>query len=679
MEWDRISRAARITVLIGICLVVLLLLLPAAFNVSTGAAPPEYLSSMRGWLWPAAIGLGLAAVGLVVWERVRGGETSNRSAAIDRVEMRIRALLGASLATQSRIKLALARQPRVSVRPEGEELDSDDLEAVVARLGRPLALIGEPGSGRTTLMLDLCVRLLKKARYDHEAPIPVVVDLAAWSAYDTRGPMEFTGWLQRELTRQYRISRSAATVWLRRRRLVIFVDGLDEVPDTDRTQAEHDIAPYASMVCSSRPVPEFVSVHVQPLTRGQVQEYIAAVSPRLDGLQTALEKDPAHWDTLTTPLMLNLVGLTYRDREADFPSDPVAGYVVERLAGQRAAGPTIRALKFLARLRRPDLAAPAKLPDRKSWIGLVPTRPLWLLFVRGVPAALAGAVGAVCVMVGLRLGLVPAVVGAVALSSLVVWVNQLPYVFRPPGRAHGVVVSLVGFTAGVVVGLLATVLGMWLATLAMQWPDVVGVSVVLVLTFVLAIGVVQGQAPLAWAFLITIGTGVAMFWTGPTLFTGLFVGLVVGLLGGLFCSAIGLVWGTVRVPQLERLVRLRPWWVQPAIPVAGLLGSSFGLLGFDDPLSPTLGLLIGLMITPIAARDYVWPFDLLSERAAELLARPLVVGELSLRRRSLLNLAEDRLLLSYVDGEYRFAHSVLRDHLAACDPVRLSGEVRRRS
>ncbi|GLZ29562.1 hypothetical protein Lesp02_17520 [Lentzea sp. NBRC 105346] len=678
MEWDRISRTARITVLVGICVVVLLLLLPAAIKMSTGAAAPEYLGSMRDWLWPAAVGLSFFAVGLLVWERVRGGETSSRSAALDRVESRVRARLHASLATQSRIKLALARQPRVSVRVAGEELDTDDLESVFNRIDQPIVLLGSPGSGRTTLMLDLCLRLIKRARYDPEAPVPVVVDLATWSAYDTRGPMEFGAWLQRELTRRYGISRSAGTIWLRRKRLVVLVDGLDEVTPADRAQCEYDLAPYTSVLCSSRPVAEFVPVYVQPLTRGQLQEYIAAVSPRLDGLQTALDKEPAHWDTLTTPLMLNLVALTYRDREADFPSDPVAGYIVERLAGQRAAGPTIRALKFLARLKRPDLAAPARLPHRRAWIGLVPTRPLWLLFVRGVPAALAGAVAAVSALVGLRFGVVPGAVCAVASCGLAAWVMPLPHVFRPPGRAHGVVVCFVGFLGGLVGGGLAVALGLWLAGLTVGWPPLVSLSVVLVVTFVLALGMVQGQAPLPWAFLITAIPGVAMIWTGPSVLTGLCVGLVVGIFGGVFCAAAGRVWDSVLPAQHARFVVTRPWWVQPLVPLFGL-ACLVGLPRLDGWLAPSLGLLAGLMITPTAARDYVWPFDSLAEFSAELLSRPLVVGELSLRRRALLHLASDRLLLSHVDGEYRFPHSVLRDHLASCDPIALSGEVRRRS
>jgi hypothetical protein len=49
-----------------------------------------------------------------------------------------------------------------------------------------------------------------------------------------------------------------------------------------------------------------------------------------------------------------------------------------------------------------------------------------------------------------------------------------------------------------------------------------------------------------------------------------------------------------------------------------------------------------------------------------------------LRRKALLAFANDRMLLLHVAGEYRFAHALLRDHIAACDPAELGAAVARR-
>ncbi|MEU5949015.1 hypothetical protein ABZ793_26125 [Micromonospora sp. NPDC047465] len=70
----------------------------------------------------------------------------------------------------------------------------------------------------------------------------------------------------------------------------------------------------------------------------------------------------------------------------------------------------------------------------------------------------------------------------------------------------------------------------------------------------------------------------------------------------------------------------------------------------------------------------------------ELLTSPLMLNIMALAygdrpdpwRRGYLRLAVDRSLLTKVDGEYRFIHLLIRDHLAGCDPDSLAAEVERR-
>ena len=676
MDPSGVTRAARLTALAALCLVTVVLLLPAAISVSTGGAAPEFLGEFGRWLWPAVGAMVLVAIGLALWERVRGHETSSRTAALSRVEARVKALLASSLAAQTQIKLGVLRQPRLSVRVEGEEISSSDVEAVCDRLGRTMVLVGPIGSGRSSLLRELCLVLVERARNDPEAPIPVVVDLATWRAYGPRKPTEFTAWLLREMNRRYGISRSAGTIWLRRGRVAVLIDGLDAVPRVDRALCESELAPFASVVCSTDPIENLPTVFVEPLSRGQVLEYIASVSPRLDGLESALT--PTIWDRLDSPLALNLLALTHLDKQVDtIGIDFVGSFVVERLSGQRAAGPTIRALKFLARLGRPDLGAPVHMPQRSAWLPLLPTRPLWLLFIRAVPAAYAGGVCAVAFITGLRLGLMPAVVFVVAASLLLVWVNKVPHVFHPPGRAHGILTAGLGFLAGVLMGLLVGLAGLWLGDIGTPWPYFVAYVFVVVASFFLALGFVPGDAPIPWSLLIAAAPGVLMIWTGPySVLAGMGVGFSAGVAGGVFAAAVGRVWQTVRPAQRQRMRLGRPWWVQPAIPVLGFVGV-LGGLGTPGSWGTALGVALGLLVTPTAARDYVWPFDALAELAGEGLTRPLSLGELSFRRKALLHLAQDRLLLTRVDGEYRFAHVVLRDHLASCDPTALVRATRR--
>jgi MFS family permease len=280
-------------------------------------------------------------------------------------------------------------------------------------------------------------------------------------------------------------------------------------------------------------------------------------------------------------------------------------------------------------------------------------------------------------MTSLRLGLWPALAFVVAASSLLVFVNKLPRVFHPPGRAHGIVTAALGFLAGVLAGLLVGLAGLWLGEVGTPWPYFVAYVFVVVASFFLALGFIPGDAPVPWALLIAVTPGVAMIWTGPyAVLAGMGVGFSAGVAGGIFAAAVGRVWRTVRPVQQQRMRPGRPWWIQPAVPLFGLIGLVGGI-GALGSWGTAVGVVLGLLVTPTAARDYVWPFDALAEVAAEGITRPLALGELSFRRKALLHLAQDRLLLTRVDGEYRFTHVALRDHLASCDPTALVRAIRR--
>ncbi len=45
-----------------------------------------------------------------------------------------------------------------------------------------LLILGEPGAGKTTTMLELARDLLEKAKADNTQPIPVLVSLSSWKA-----------------------------------------------------------------------------------------------------------------------------------------------------------------------------------------------------------------------------------------------------------------------------------------------------------------------------------------------------------------------------------------------------------------------------------------------------------------------------------------------------------------
>jgi eukaryotic-like serine/threonine-protein kinase len=92
-------------------------------------------------------------------------------------------------------------------------------------LGGGLLILGAPGSGKTTALLELARDLIDRAEADQAYPIPVVLNLSSWAL---RRPALYE-WLIEELHSRYRVPRSIGRQWLVKNELLPLLDGLDEV------------------------------------------------------------------------------------------------------------------------------------------------------------------------------------------------------------------------------------------------------------------------------------------------------------------------------------------------------------------------------------------------------------------------------------------------------------------
>lgn len=93
-----------------------------------------------------------------------------------------------------------------------------------------LLILGEPGSGKTTVLLDLARQLIVRAQDDLIQSIPVVFNLSSWAA--PRLPLK--EWLVNELRGRYRIPNRIAQNWIQNEKLTLLLDGLDEVHQVHR-------------------------------------------------------------------------------------------------------------------------------------------------------------------------------------------------------------------------------------------------------------------------------------------------------------------------------------------------------------------------------------------------------------------------------------------------------------
>ncbi|MEU4693804.1 hypothetical protein [Actinoplanes sp. NPDC023714] len=232
----------------------------------------------------------------------------------------------------------------------GEPLPIDaSIASIFERSGSSLLIAGPPGSGKTTVLLELCDALLRRAAKRPDEPVPVVLSLASWA----RRREAVETWVTDELVRSYLIPRDLADRMTAGGRLTLLLGGLDEVPPPHRTacvkainswRARNGLVPVA--VCSrTAELSELGArlrlddaVELLPPTDAQVEFYLRqlenAGTPTGE-LRTSLRTDEDMRELLRSPLMLHVVALAYHGRKADDLRRP--GTVTERRARLWAA------------------------------------------------------------------------------------------------------------------------------------------------------------------------------------------------------------------------------------------------------------------------------------------------------------------------------------------------------
>jgi signal peptidase I len=182
--------------------------------------------------------------------------------------------------------------------------------------------LGAPGAGKTTLLLTLASDLLIRAAQDPEHPIPVIFPLSSWA----RQQRPLAAWLVDALNEQYDVPRETGQAWVDADQVLPLLDGLDEVAAEHRAacveaantfRQEHGLLPL--VVCSrvtdyeglDRRLRLQGAIVVQPLTREQVDSYLAQIGQPVAAVREALHNDPTLWELLDTPLMLTVTTLAY--------------------------------------------------------------------------------------------------------------------------------------------------------------------------------------------------------------------------------------------------------------------------------------------------------------------------------------------------------------------------------
>ena len=263
-------------------------------------------------------------------------EQRNRRILLNHVENAwIKGVLDASLHSAALLDLGIKQDPEAVIKyPWAIKKESTDetLPAGTSMLeifdtigmGRSLLILGAPGSGKTTMLLELARQLIQCAREDVTQPIPMVFNLSSWTESKT-----LADWLAQELNNLYSVPRKTAPDWVKGNKLLLLLDGLDEVRQESRVKCVEAINEFRKQngltslaVCSrSQDYADLNAklsfegaIEVQPLTQKQITEFFNRFGDEMAGIKQVLKKDSALREMAETPLFLSIMIIAYRDR-----------------------------------------------------------------------------------------------------------------------------------------------------------------------------------------------------------------------------------------------------------------------------------------------------------------------------------------------------------------------------
>ena len=343
----------------------------------------------------------------------------------------------------------------------GDRKLADVLAAVPT--GR-LVVLGEPGTGKTMLMVGLVLDLLHPARRSSGGPVPVLATLASWDPanqdrHDLHGQdrHDLHGWLGATLIIAYpdlaavpppgSAGNNRFEALLEAGLILPVLDGLDEIPDEARptaiTRINSELKPGEQVVVTCRTeqyqaavspqdgqgaILRAAAVQLSTLPFGEVASYLRTdagpAEGRWDFLDTLSAESPAR-QALATPLMAGLARAIYNPRPGERARDlrhpaelgdftdrsAVEAYLFDAFipgayrpptAGRWTARQAERWLVFLARHLEQTIGGPDL-----AWWELPRAGPLRIYY--GILAALVVGLGA-----GLAGGLLAVLVAALS-------------------------------------------------------------------------------------------------------------------------------------------------------------------------------------------------------------------------------------------------------------------------
>ena len=189
-----------------------------------------------------------------------------------------------------------------------------------------LLILGEPGAGKTTMLLDLARSLLKRADLEPRNPIPIVFNTPSWG----KPALLLSDWITDELMNRYDISPKVSARWLEEEQILPLLDGLDEVAPEARASCIYAINSFRRthslpglIVCCRtidyKEQPEKLrlttALSLRSLSEEQIDKYLNDAGAKGTDARQIVNQDPLLKELIASPLLLSIFLICFRDIE----------------------------------------------------------------------------------------------------------------------------------------------------------------------------------------------------------------------------------------------------------------------------------------------------------------------------------------------------------------------------
>jgi energy-coupling factor transporter ATP-binding protein EcfA2 len=243
---------------------------------------------------------------------------------------------------------------------------SEEISKILYSHGR-LLIIGEAGSGKTTILLSAAISILRNEKkgdlpYRKINKLPLTLNLATWQS-----DFRFEEWYERNITESYNQSNAFVKTLIQHDAILPFFDGYDEVAKHYRADLLKKMRTYFGsnntkcFVISSRKLaykdvdidaPVYAEYEVKPLTIKQIQETLTSSAKMYvsgNALLNAINKNASLREAVLNPFYLDTASFLFnKGIELAFKATDTEGIKAEivRMFVENQV-PNVRTKKYL--------------------------------------------------------------------------------------------------------------------------------------------------------------------------------------------------------------------------------------------------------------------------------------------------------------------------------------------